>query len=449
MMGKPILVALTFFLALVFPVAAQTGRETGTKWGKGQDSIDALRTYNLYRNNFKADNYSEALQLWRQVYRVAPMGHKYIIVDGPKMYADMIEKEQDPARKDALVDTLMMIYNDRVQFYPDDAPMVYGYMADAIRQYRVSDTRNKLDMLKYLDLYFQQAPEEVLPQDYSVYYTTLVELYKTGDKTAEDVLKGYYFINKRVDAKLIRKPGDDQWMKLKDYINQMMLSSGAATCDNLVKLFAPQFAANPDDVDLMKRIQAFLIRNNCLDENEEAVALFEKVSEALYEKEPSAQAAAAMAGLFIRNQNNEKAMEYLNHALNEEKEEENKADYYYLIAFIYANQESWIDAKRNIQEALKIRQWGDPYILLASIYASGGQNCGENDFEKRTIYWVIVDKLIQAKKIDPSVTEKVNEMISQYSRFFPGKEDAFFYGVNPGDEVTVGCWIGEKTRARF
>ena len=142
-------------------------------------------------------------------------------------------------------------------------------------------------------------------------------------------------------------------------------------------------------------------------------------------------------------------MEYLNNALKEEQEEANKADYYYQIAFIYANEDHYTDAKKNIQEALKIRQWGDPYILLATIYASGGKNCGENDFEKRSVYWVIVDKLIQARNCDASVAEKANELISQYSRFFPNKEDAFFYGINPGDEVTVGCWIGERTRARF
>ncbi len=449
-MKRHILGSMAFCLFFFLPVSAQTGRETGTKWGKDQDSIEAVRTYSIYRSNLNNGNLQEALPLWRKVFRMAPRGHKNIVVDGPKMYTQLIAQEQDPVKKSALVDTLFSIYQERIELYPMDEALVKNYLVYALRDYRENNTDNMKKVLEYMGFFLKNAPDDAIPQDYSIYYSTMVELYKTGDETAENLLNGYEFMNESIEARLAKAPGDEQWGMLKDYTSQLLLSSGAASCENLVKLFVPQFEANPDDVDLMKNIQAFLIRNNCLDSNEEAFSLFAKVSEALYDKEPSAQAAAAMSRLYVRNGNYEKAMEYLTNALSEETVEENKADYYYQIAYIHANEYSnYIEAKKNIQEALRIRQWGDPYILLATLYAGYGKNCGENDFEKRTVYWVVVDKLIQARNIDSSVAEKANEMISQYSRFFPNKEDAFFYGVNSGDEVTVGCWIGERTRARF
>ena len=55
---------------------------------------------------------------------------------------------------------------------------------------------------------------------------------------------------------------------------------------------------------------------------------------------------------------------------------------------------------------------------------------------------------IKARNVDPSVTENANKQITNYSKYFPGKEDAFFLGLNNGDSYTVGCWIGETTAIR-
>jgi hypothetical protein len=113
------------------------------------------------------------------------------------------------------------------------------------------------------------------------------------------------------------------------------------------------------------------------------------------------------------------------------------------------NYKKYLDAKKYALEAIKLRSdWGKPYILLANIYATGPK-CGENEFELKWIYWIAVDKLLKAKAVDSDLAATVNPMISSFSQHFPKKEDAFFYGVNEGDTVNVGCWIGESTKARF
>ena len=63
-------------------------------------------------------------------------------------------------------------------------------------------------------------------------------------------------------------------------------------------------------------------------------------------------------------------------------------------------------------------------------------------------YFAAIDKLQKAKSVDPSVTEKANELISTYSRYTPKDEDLFFIGIKKGDAVTIGGWIGETTTVR-
>ncbi|MFW6327855.1 MAG: hypothetical protein ACOC2F_06030, partial [Bacteroidota bacterium] len=68
---------------------------------------------------------------------------------------------------------------------------------------------------------------------------------------------------------------------------------------------------------------------------------------------------------------------------------------------------------------------------------------------KSAVYWAAVDKYIKAQNVDPSMAEEANQRISQYSRYFPDKEDAFFYDYTVGKSYTVGCWINETTSVRF
>jgi hypothetical protein len=55
---------------------------------------------------------------------------------------------------------------------------------------------------------------------------------------------------------------------------------------------------------------------------------------------------------------------------------------------------------------------------------------------------------MKAKAIDPNVAEEANSLISNYSEYFPKREDVFFEGFTDGQTYQVGCWIGESTIVR-
>jgi tetratricopeptide (TPR) repeat protein len=181
----------------------------------------------------------------------------------------------------------------------------------------------------------------------------------------------------------------------------------------------------------------------------EAEPFYASVAEALYRKEPSAEAAYGLAKLFLTKEQYTKSIGYYQEAIKSEQDPLKKADYYYQLAFIiYAKMNQPEQARSYALEAIKLKPaWGDPYILIGDAYA-GSKDCFDDEFEKTTIYWAAVDKFAQAKAVDPSSAEKAQERINTYSKYFPDVETIFFYSLKEGDPYTVGCWINETTTVR-
>ena len=61
-------------------------------------------------------------------------------------------------------------------------------------------------------------------------------------------------------------------------------------------------------------------------------------------------------------------------------------------------------------------------------------NCTDEPVLNKCTYFVVIDKLQRAKAVDPSVTERANELISTYSRHTPQAKDLY---VGLQSRVTV------------
>lgn len=453
-----------FFLTLAaalfafLPVSGQTGRASGTKFGIGQDSIDCLMNNQLYRGNFRTKNYAAALPYWRKAFNACPQSSKFLVVDGATMYMQLLMEETNPDKKAAFIDTLLTIYKTRQEFYPQDQLRVSQYIGmDLYRHHpRRDDPRIRMQIRNNLDRYLREEGPNAEPEEIWAYFSTLIEQFKTGEVEADEVFGSYDRVRMWIDRKIAQQPDHADLPALKAQVNSLFVASGVADCANIIRIFKPQFEANPEDVELLKRIQTLLIKNNCIENDEVAAALFEKVTEKLIQKEPSAQASYGMAKLFLRKQDYVKAVEYLQIAIDTETVTDNKADYYYQMALIQQNQLSKpMEALKFARLAISAREnWGDPYLLVGTIYAQGAKNIAEGEsaeaqFKRRAVYWAAVDKFIKARSIDSNCAEKANELIGIYSKQFPSSEDGFFFSIKEGDSYTVGGWINETTRARY
>ena len=388
----------------------------------------------------KINLYSYALSSWKTVFEECPASSKNIYLHGVKIYRDLIEKEKDPERNNQLVDTLMMIYDRRIENF-GQAGLVLGRKGIDLLRYQQQSIEEAYGYLKQsVELSKTRSEEPVLV----TFMQSTNALFKMGKLDAQEVIDNYLVSTDILETEL-KKGENDRAQTALTNIEAIFSESGAASCDDLITIFTPKYEESPEDIAFLKKLTALLSKQRC-----EATDLFAASSESLYTLEPSSAAAYNLAKLFLVREEFEKAASYYKKAISLEEDPEIKSNYYYELGLIqFTKFDQFSDARSSALEAIKLKSaWGAPYILIGNIYAASSKTCGENDFEKSTIFWAAVDKFIKAKNVDESVASEANELISKYSQYFPNVEDAFFYGFQEGQDYTVGCWINEKTTVR-
>jgi len=431
-----------------FLVVAAAGMFTAmTVWAQerdfGSDPTTCQRNLSLYRSDYDHKNYDAAIVFWRKVWKDCPKSSVNLAAHGIQMYQNFIAKELDQNKKNALVDTLMMIYEQGMILRPQNKGNYLTNMAQDI--IRFADTpENKPKLLKILEETILSEKEKTLASVYANYMKIIMEMNVSGQLSDEDLLEDYTKVSDYI-SEAIKKTSNEELAKARDMIDDSFASSSAASCENLLNIYGAKYDDNKDNADFLRKLTRMLVRKECTDSE-----LFEKASEQQYALSPSPDAAYNMAQLFLKRDNFEKAVEYFEYAIKEETEPFEKAKYNNLLGQIMLTKYSkYADAKKYALEAIKLRpDWGQPYILLANTYASGPK-CGDDEFERQYIYWVVVDKLQKAKAVDPDISATIDPLIRQFSQHFPKKEEAFFRGIQEGATIHVGCWINETTKARF
>ena len=81
----------------------------------GSDSVNCVMNLSLYREYYKQQNYDDAIKSWRWVYNNCPSASGNIFKNGPTLIKYLMKK--NPENKQAYIDTLMMIYDNRIQYF--------------------------------------------------------------------------------------------------------------------------------------------------------------------------------------------------------------------------------------------------------------------------------------------------------------------------------------------
>ena len=98
--------------------------------------------------------------------------------------------------------------------------------------------------------------------------------------------------------------------------------------------------------------------------------------------------------------------------------------------------------KSDWKKALKNQpSMGRALLLIASLYASSANDCGDNQFNKRAIYWLAADTARKAGRVDASIRKSANKTALSYMGRAPSKTDIFSQ-ANEGTKITFNCWVG-------
>ena len=420
---------------LVFLIASYLSLDTYASGKWGSDSVTCITNLSLYREYYKQKNYKDALNPWRWAYLNCPQSSGNIYKNGPIIIKAQMKVDKE--NKAAYIDTLMQIYDKRIEFFGKEG-FVLGLKGSDLLRYEKTRYDEAYQILKKS---YEIEQNRSSAGAISSYFKSATIMEKNGKLQKEDILELYAELSSVIDYNLENNP-----KKTKFYTqtssNVESLFTPYADCDALISIFSVKFSKTPNDTNLLKRILKVMDTKDCT-ENQ----LFFEVSSKLYELEPSALSASKMGKMSISRKDFSQAIQYCKQSIELETNDEAKAIYYLGLADAYRNAGSFSNAREAAFKALELKNnWGEAYMNLGNIYVAGAKSCG-NDFEQKTVYWIAVDMFNLAKK-DSDVEERARKSINTYSRYFPSTEVCFFNNVEKNSEYQIECWVNRKTVAR-
>lgn len=431
--------------------------DNGKKYGA--DSVNCIMNLSLYHEfykQWKASKYKnngivDAQKPWRWVFENCPRSSENIYLEGSTMFKYKIKKEKDETVKNDLIDSLMLIYDRRIEFFPLDNKYKKPQKGK-ILGYKGTDLY-KVDPSRYEEVYEILKESVEIKKENSksavfVYYfratTKMAQKGKIDTAVIVDVydeLSGYIDQNIKKYHELANSKKEEEWLNIKGNIDNTF--EPFAQCNDLVRVYQQKFDLDPNNIELLKKITAILDKKKCVED-----PLYFECCVNLHKLEPTPESAYLIGKMLLIQKRYKDAIPYMEQAIKMENQDK-VDDAYLFLAEIYRSTNNYARARSMALEAAKINtEDGSPYVIIGDMYAASAKDCGTDDLTKKVAYWAAVDKYIKAKRVDPSLTEAMNKRIRSYEAHFPPTEVLFFHALKEGESYTVGCWINEVTKIR-
>ena len=452
-MKKLVLSALLVIAAMAGANAQKAGYSADHPYGQGEDSVKCLTNLSLLQTSAKAEAYKEALAPWTMVYENCPASSKNIYIYGPRIYKALYKTETDAAKKKAMLDKVMEIYDSRMKYFGNDDPKgtilaykVYDYME------MMGDKADSKVIYDGLKEAINEMKDQMNPSDAYGYYmvASLTEYLK--DKSKKDqYIKDYFevtgYLDKAMESASANndKVNADYLAAVKEGVVKGFVNSGAGDCKTLTEYYSDKIEPNKSDKAFLNDVVAALSSVGCNESD-----LYFTASEYLYKLEPSANAALGLANRSLRNNDYDTAGKYYQEAAELESNKSKASDYMMQLAGIYSSQHNYARSRQAAYDALKYNpNNGEAYILVAQLYAATAANIFPEAEKRGLVFCAAVDKLQKAKAVDSSVTGEANRLISKYAAYYMDSETAFMMGIKEGQSVHIPGWIGENTTVRL
>ncbi|MDR0419588.1 MAG: tetratricopeptide repeat protein, partial [Prevotellaceae bacterium] len=285
---------------------------------------NCLKNVSLYTDYVKQNNIQEALPFWHKALCCCPdtLRDKYrnsyvnLFVNGIRIMKHQIDNATDEVLKEKYVDSLLWMYDQRMEVLPSQRKTSLWRKAADYARYRPQDVREVynlcLESIEMLDDKTDISTIVLAMQQAS-------SLYSENNLSADSVMWLYMELSTILDKQSKTK----DVTPVKETLDDMFIRSGVANCENLIAVYTPKFKENPKDVEMLEKLVSLLSANQCTQDK-----LYFDATEALLKEKPSAEAAVQAAQMFRQQGNYSKADEYYKKAIDMETSNEAKSKYY-------------------------------------------------------------------------------------------------------------------------
>ena len=434
---------ITMILTAVLALSA--GMNAFAQGKYGADSAECLKYLSYYQEYYKQKNYDSAFPNWRQAMRYCPptASQNMVGAHGSNLLTRQIAKNaRDKAVMNGLVDTLLMLQDIKVQYYPKLKVSSLNSKGQYLVKYRGKDKENlNKELLAIVGELGEKSNKSIL-------FNTLessIDLFKMGSRDAEEVLDVY---EKVIDC-IENAPAKDsaaraENAKTKSDIEAIFAQSNVASCEDIIRIFTPKLDDDPENIALSGTILKLMNSTDGCSSND----LYMRAVTTLHNNAPTSKTAYGLYRLNVAADNTDKAIEYLEEAIARCEEDEQAAKYNYELAILcyQNNARAKAYAAAGKAAALGYGYTGKAYLLMGDIWKS--TSCGGNEVTRYAHFWAAQDFYSMARNADPSLANEVSAHSSGIG--YPSAADAFMYGISNGQSYTVSCGgISKSTTVRL
>lgn len=444
---------ITFILSFSF-VSAQLG-ET------------CAQNLSIFVESAKVKNYDAAYDPWISVRYECPKASLAIYNYGERILKNRIKKSEGAARQQEVKD-LMKLYDQWIQNFPikkgkSAVGSILASKAQTMITYKIGTPKEVYDTFD--KAFTEDIASFTNPRGLYNYFKTMYDLYKSraSGVTPEKLFNKYEEVSEKFELEgtklsmkldvILKKEADGNRMSNKDLKDKKKFDTNSkaigiflsnldaiiskeSSCENLIPLYQRNFEENKGDAVWLNRAASRMKTKECSDD-----PLFVTIVEALHALAPSANSAYYLGILNDKRGDNNEALRYYEESISLETDPYKKAKTLYKIALEFKARGRKSTARNYANKALKYQpSLGKAHLMIASLYASSANDCGNTQFEKRAVYWLAAKVARKAGKVEASLKKNAEKAAQSYEGRAPTKTDIFTEG-NAGTSIKFNCWI--------
>jgi tetratricopeptide (TPR) repeat protein len=423
-------------LMLVILTSATTYAQCkGTTWPEDKEKAEENNA--LYTDALKQKNYRGAVKGFQWLLTNAPKLNTGLYINGTDIYNNLAAAEKDPAKKQVLVDSLMMLYDMRITNC-GDMENVLNRKAIYAATYNAQNKAKTAEVLALYDKVFEISGNNVLENNLLT-YMQVIQLNDALLKnlTDDQVLQRYDKLSEVIDAKIKKAQSEnkqadvDRLKKTKSSIDEILPKIVQVDCDFVRTKMQPNFRKNPTDLGLAKKMFQFMTAGGCIDD-----PLWLETAEVIHKDSPDYGLAINMAKIYAKNGNLEKAESLATEAITLASTPEQKESSSILVGDLLAQKGNKAAAREAYRKAGKAG-----FEKIGDLYMGSGKDCskGVSLAEDRLVYLAAYDMYVKAGDGQKMATAKAQ---------FPSVTELFELNWKEGESKSISCWVGETVVLR-
>jgi tetratricopeptide (TPR) repeat protein len=384
------------------------------------------------------DDFKGAVVNYRWLYKNAPDldNNKFTLYKtGINIYAGLVKSTEDPTEKMAYQDTVLRIYDLRVE-HGEDKGYAMNYKGSKLYKYLYNRKGSEKYLLDQFKMILDLNKEKTFYSNVQYSMKVLAKNKKAGYMLSDEEILEVFYVLDDITSKNIAAKGKklEKWEQTKKKINDDLTGLVTINCEFIKANYVPQFNENPEDLAIAKKVFSMMSTAKCYKD-----PAWLKAAIVVNKSEPSYGMSKSIGRLLNADGRIDEGISYFKTALQLAETGTEKGDVYYLMAQSYFQKGSKSTAK---SYAIKATE-ADPtkkegFVLIGDMYMNSSAECqGENVVETRAIYIAAYNWYAKGGNSAKKSSAKAQ---------FPSIEEIFTYGLKEGDNITIGCWINETVQ---